>query len=102
MKPFSFGTRFQMQPTRNIALVLGAALLVLGLAASLQDAERGDPLGLRLFPALLFHLNRPFVGGGDFPASLSGVGIIAVYVVPGLFLIGLALIFRRHPDAPKD
>ena len=91
-----------MQLMRNTALILGVVALVLGVAASLQDAERGDPLGLRLFPALLLHLDRPFVGGGDFPASLSGVGIITVYLVPGLLLIGLALLLRDDADAPKE
>ena len=91
-----------MRLARNTAFIIGSVLLVLGLAASLQDPERGDPLGLRLFPALLFHLNRPFVGGGDFPASLSGAGIVAVYLVPGVLLVGLALIFRDGRTGPNQ
>ncbi len=84
-----------MRLAQNIAFVGGTALLMLGLAASLQDPERGDPLGLRLFPALLFRLPRPFIGGGDFPPSLSGTGIVAVYLLPGVLLLGLAFVLWR-------
>lgn len=91
-----------MRLARNTAFILGSVLLVLGMAASLQDPERGDSLGLRLFPALLFHLNRPFIGGGDFPASLSGAGIVAVYLIPGVLLVGLALILRHDGTGPNQ
>src|SRR5262245_30315032 len=90
-----------MRLARNIVLTIGTALLVLGAAASLQDPERGDALGLRLLPAVFFRLHRPFIGGGDYPASLSGAGIVAVYLLPGVLLLCLALVLQRGAHAGR-
>ena len=90
-----------MRLARRTAFVVGLVLLGLGVAASLQAPEGGDLLGLRLFPALLLPLKRPFIGGGDFPPSLSGTGIVAVYVIPGALLVALAFLFRDDATGPR-
>jgi hypothetical protein len=91
-----------MQLARNILGALGMTLLILGAVASLQDAERGDALGLRLFPALFLHLHHPLIRGGDFPPLLSQAGIAAVYFVPGVAVLCLAVVLHRRSQAAAE
>ena len=87
-----------MRLAPKIAFATGTTLLMLGVAASLQDPER-DPLGLRLLPAMFLPLPRPLIGGGDFPGALSGAGIVAVYLLPGVLLLGVGFALRRGNPA---
>jgi len=85
-----------MRLAKNLLLAGGTALVLLGIAALLQDPESGDILGLRLFPAMALQLPRPFIGGGDFPASLSALGVVAVYLVPGALCLAGGLALHRR------
>jgi hypothetical protein len=84
----------------RILVVVGVIVTLLGCAAVIEPAFRSEGSLLRLLPALVFNLRRPLVGGGDFPAYLSTLGVIVVYFVPAAILLGIgALLVRRAQRA---
>lgn len=85
----------------RLVFVSGAALLGLGTIAAIGVGTGGDPLALRLIPALFLRLPRPLIGGGDFPPSLSGAGIVVVYLIPGAALLIIGLLWRARRAAPS-
>ena len=78
----------------RIAFTISGILLAFAAVAGFGLRSGGDPFALRLMPALALRLQRPFVVGGDFPPSLSGAGVVAVYVVPAAVFLAIALWWR--------
>ena len=78
----------------RIAFTISGILLAFAAVAGFGLRSGGDPFALRLMPALALRLQRPFVVGGDFPPSLSGAGVVAVYVVPAAVFLAVALWWR--------
>jgi hypothetical protein len=74
-------------------LAIGGTLLVLGCVASVQSSDGI----LRLLPALILPLDRPFVAGPDIPPYLTQEGIFVAYLGPAalLTLVGAALWRRK-------
>jgi hypothetical protein len=84
----------------RLAFTISGILLGLAAVADLGLQRGDDPFALRLVPALVLRLPRPFIGGGDFPPSLSGPGIVVVYVAPAAVFLALALWWRTRKRAP--
>jgi hypothetical protein len=83
----------------DIFFIAGGIWVMLGAIAGVGLQTGGDLLALRLFPALFLHLRRPLIGGGDFPPDLSGIGIVAVYIVPGAVLLALGILWPERRTA---
>jgi len=83
----------------RIAFTISGILLAFAAVAGFGLRSGGDPFALRLMPALALRLQRPFVVGGDFPPSLSGAGVVAVYVVPAA-VFSLSLCGGASENAP--
>lgn len=69
----------------KVLISIGALLLVLGGVATTETSDGS----LRLFPALVLPLGRPFVAGPDLPGYLTNSGIAAVYLLPATLFVAL-------------